>query len=317
MVNPMTFPTFESLRDEIFRLYGQQAYQSALDLLAEQHFPHKAHHILFWQVCFHNLLNQSQAALDTLEKAIVLGHWYGETTLRRDPDLASLQGVPAFEKLVEVCMARQAEAQAKSMPGRLVIEPEETATKPYPLLLALHGSNSNAADHVSYWHAAARHGWLVAALESSYVSGIDTCDWKDNDQTARDIQYHRNELSQEYAIDRNRIVIGGFSRGGQMAARVVLSGTVEAQGIIGVAAAISGDPEPWRPLTDSAQRRGIRAYFIVGDQDVRFYQPTLALAEVLQSHGLGCEVKTYTGMGHIYPLDFETVVIDAIRFVTS
>lgn len=312
----MTFPTFESLRDEIFRLYGQQAYQSALDLLGELHFPHKAHHILFWKVCFHNLLNQQQAALSTLEKAVELGHWYGESTLRRDPDLASLQGVPTFEKLVEVCVTRQAEAQAKSVPGRLVIEPEESAPKPYPVLFVLHGSNSNAADHINYWHPASRHGWLVAALESSYVSGIDTCDWKDDEQTARDIQYHLNELSQEYALDRKRVVIGGFSRGGQMAAKVVLSGAVEARGFIGVAAAISGDAEPWRPLIVSAQRGGIRAFFIVGDQDARFYQSTLMLADLLRSRGIGCEVKDYPGMGHIYPPHFESVVVDALRFVT-
>jgi hypothetical protein len=119
----MTFPTFEALRDEIFRLYGQQAYQAALDLLEGQPFPNKAHRLYFWQACFQNLLNQPQAALDTLEKAVRLGHWYGEDKLRRDPDLASLQGLPAFEQLVAVCKARQAEALTKASPGRLVIEP--------------------------------------------------------------------------------------------------------------------------------------------------------------------------------------------------
>ncbi len=306
--------TFESLRNDIFRLYGQQAYQSALDLLENQHFPNKAHHIYFWQACFHNLLNQPQAALDTLEKALALGHWYGESRLRYDPDLASLQGVPAFEKLVEVCKARQAEAQAKSVPGRLVIEPDENTPKPYPVLFVLHGSNGNAADHIHYWQPAAQQGWLVAALESSYVGGMDTYDWKDEDQTARDLHFHINELSQEYALDRQQVVIGGFSRGGQMAAKVVLNGAVEARGIIGGGAAISGD---WSPVIDSTHTHEVRAYFIIGDQDVRFYQPTLVLAEGLQSRQIACQMKIYPGMGHVYPPDFESVLGDALGFVAA
>jgi hypothetical protein len=100
-----------------------------------------------------------------------------------------------------------------------------------------------------------------------------------------------------------------------MAAEGILSGAVKASGMIGVGAAITGDRDRWRPLIDQTPRQEIRVYFIIGDQDARFYQPTLLLAELLREKQMGCAVKSYAGMGHVYPPDFEAVVTEALQFV--
>jgi predicted esterase len=315
----MNSSSFADLQREVFRLHAEQSYSRALDVIAAtgSQFPDQAHRLLFWQACFHNLLDNQNTALAVLEQALAQGFWYGEGRLRHDPDLASLQGVPQFERLVAISRARQAEALKSSNPQRLVMAPILKLEVPYPVIFVLHGSNSSLADHMDYWRPAAGYGWLVVVLQSSYISGLDTYDWKNVEQAAADIQVHLAELKQQYEIDASRIIVGGFSRGGAMAAELALTQPMPVCGCIGVAASITNDSSHWHSLHRGRTDVKTRMYFIAGAQDERFYQSTLRLSELLDGWGISNSLKVYPEMRHIYPTDFEHTLGEALAFIHS
>lgn len=164
----MTAPGFAALRDQVFALYAQHAWQEALALL-EQATPARfasaeAASIVFWQTCFLALLGRADAALDTLDAGLQQGLWWAEQRLRLDPDLQSLQGQPRLETIIDAYRVRCAEAERHVQPTWLVAEPPDHTRPPYPLLLALHGYDGSAAAALPAWAPVASHGWLIAAL---------------------------------------------------------------------------------------------------------------------------------------------------------
>lgn len=71
------------------------------------------------------------------------------------------------------------------------------------------------------------------------------------------------------------------------------------------------------PHIAAARERGTRATLIVGDQDQGCYPDTVRLAELLKNCDVPCELKVYPGMGHTNPPDFDTVLVEALNFITA
>jgi predicted esterase len=304
--------TFSDLQVQLFQLYQKGEHAQAFDLAkrAARQFPTEGVRTYYWRVCLASLTNEMALALQLLEEALEAGFWYAETQLREDPDLQPLQGLAEFERLVEVCRKRQAEAQAQVTPALLMLQPEggcQAGLQPCPLLLALHGNYRTAENSVDFWRSAVSSGWLLALPQSSQVGRSDGYVWNDQDQAVREIQEHVATLCEQYAVDPDRIVVAGFSRGGELAIWLALSGTIEARGFIAVGPGgpYMNEPDKWVPLIEASQERGLRGYMVVGEQDVFCYEGTLALAAMLKSRDIPCELEVHPNLGHDFPPDFQ------------
>ncbi|NIO70429.1 MAG: alpha/beta hydrolase, partial [Anaerolineae bacterium] len=221
--------TFSDLRTQMFQLYQKGEYAQALDLVTREasRFPTEALRIYYWRICMASLLGETALALQLLEEALEAGFWYAEAQLREDPDLQPLQGLPGFEQLVEVCRKRHAEAQAQAVPVLLTLQPEggcQAGLQPCPLLLALHANNRTAEYSLGFWRSAVSKGWLLALPQSSQVRRPDGYTWNDRDWAVREIQEHYATLCEQYAIDPDRVVVAGFSLGGELAIWLAMSG---------------------------------------------------------------------------------------------
>ncbi|MFQ5759090.1 MAG: alpha/beta hydrolase [Candidatus Bathyarchaeia archaeon] len=315
----MSSLTFQELAKRIFALYQNKEYAEALDLLTREsnRFPEWARRIYFWRVCLATRMNEVDLALDLLEEAVGSGYWFWKTELREDPDLKPLQGLPRFERLVEICSQRQEVARAQATPSILVSEPEalsEDDRRPWPLLIALHGNNSSAEDSASYWHKATAKGWLLALPQSSQVDGPDTYVWNDRDWTEQEIKDHYNSLLERYSIDEGEVVLAGFSMGGRWAIWLSLNASVKARGFVAVAPFLP-DVERFVPLMDIARGSRLRGYIIVGEQDSESCEGARALAEHMRSQDLLCELEVHPDLGHAYPLDFHQSLNRALDFI--
>jgi hypothetical protein len=165
--------TMKEFGQEYFRLSSEGAHAQAYKLVTREagRFPERAQGSYYnWRMCSACLMGDGALALQLLKEALAAGHWYDEAGLREDTDLASLQGLPEFERLVELSLRRRSEALAQAKPMLQTFEPEGQP-QPYPLLLALHGNISNLEESARYWRLATAHGWLVAAPQSSQVMG--------------------------------------------------------------------------------------------------------------------------------------------------
>ena len=69
------------------------------------------------------------------------------------------------------------------------------------------------------------------------------------------------------------------------------------------------------PLIETSQARGLRGYLVVGEQDVSCYEGTQALAELLRSRDISCELEVHPNLGHDFPSEFEQSLARALEFV--
>jgi len=314
--------TFSDLRTQMFQLYQKGEYAQALDLITREasRFPTEALRIYYWRICMASLLGETALALQLLEEALEAGFWYAEAQLREDPDLQPLQGLPGFEQLVEVCRKRHAEAQAQAAPALLTLPPEgqcQAGLQPCPLLLALHANNRTAEYSLGFWRSAVSEGWLLALPQSSQVISPDGYTWNDRDWAAREIQEHVATLCEQYAVDPDRVVVAGFSAGGELAIWLALSGTIGARGFIAIGPAGSyiSEPDDWVPLIEAGQGRGLRGHLVVGEQDIISYEGTQALAALLKSRDMPCELEVHPHLGHDFPPEFQQSLIRALDFI--
>jgi dienelactone hydrolase len=310
----MTDMTWHELEAAFWRLYHNEAYTEALDLITRHAdlFPSRLrlHH---WRMCMAARTSDVPLALQELGQAVAEGYWYNQESLREDADLDRLQGLPEFERLTAICQARHSAAQEQAMPLLTTVQPNDQSG-PYPLLIALHGNYGNIEDSIDFWRLAVARGWLLALPQSSQIAEPGAYIWDDRDRAVREVQQHYAALCAGYPVDRARVVVAGFSRGGTTAAWLALSGAVAARGFIAVA---PGGPsvESLAQLLEPGPTPQVRGYIVGGEQDTGYYHISQDMAALLRKHRVPFEIETYADLGHEFPPEFERDLIKALEFV--
>src|SRR5712691_5772913 len=164
----MSNTTIRDIQTRFWRLYSEKAYAQALELVKEAmiQFPNNWRWYN-WRMCMEARLNEPTQALQTLREAIDRGFWSDPAILRDDDDLQSLQGLAAFEQLLDECQQQFVEAQKTVKPEVVLLQPEQKATQSVPLAIALHGNTGNARNISQEWQSLGAKGWLVALAQSS------------------------------------------------------------------------------------------------------------------------------------------------------
>lgn len=306
--------TWDTLQQEFWRLYQGGAYAEALDLVVrhEDLFDDRAR-FYNWKMCMAARASDIPLAIQTLQESLDAELWHPPAELREDDDLAPLQGQPAFERLAAISEERFEAAAARARPELLVVVPEG-GHEPHPLLLAMHGNNSNVAQTRSFWAPAAARGWLVALPQSSQLSRNDAYVWTDRERAIPEVRRHGGALLAQYPIDPARVIVGGFSAGGGLALWLALSGEVAARGFVAFG--------PWLPdmpgveaLIDAYDGRDLRGYIVVGEQDDECLPMARQAVALLRARGIPCELTILPGLAHTYPPDAERHLERGLRFV--
>lgn len=299
------------LRDTIFEFHHGGNWQEALTLIENQmpHFstPAEIAKLTYWKACFLSLLGRTDEALSVLQTGLEHGLWWSEVRLRYDDDLAALQGVPAYESLIDECILRHQQAEAtEHHTSYLAAEPPTDAAKPFPCLLALHGYAGNAAITLPAWAPIAAHGWLVAALQSSQLADMDDFHWMNESQSAEDVQKNLRDLSAAYPLDFDRLAIGGYSNGARTALMLTLTGMIRAKWVISVGGSLRDETLAridWQAVGNP------RILLIVGEHDDNPLTRMTQQAELFRSNGLDVTLQIVPNMGHNIPQDLAERVI--------
>lgn len=304
----------QEVEQEFDKLSASGAYAEALDLVTrEAHiFPDYSQKVIYsWRMTMASRLNDRTLTLQILKESIQSGNWYGG--LDKDPDLQLLHGDPEFARLVKICQQRRTEAIKNAVPV-IKIFPPEARNPPYPLLLALHGANAGIeADH---WASAVSNGWLLALPQSSQIYAPGTYTWNDWEWAQQEVLERYTSICKENIIDPHRVVLAGFSQGGGLAAWLVLSGAIQARGLVLVGPFLS-DVNNIIPLLEKHPPRGLKVYIAAGQMDQYCLGVSQKLADLLPMYGVTCKLDVYKDLEHYFPADFEKKLPDALHFVLS
>jgi dienelactone hydrolase len=315
----MAIETFDDLYNKGMEYYRDQQFADALDVLTREgeRFPEDAPTVLYLRSCMAVRVGEPDMALDLMQESLDKGYWYGEEVMRTSPSFQSLQGLPRFESMVEICKARHA---AGANPVLFTLEPEEGCLpeKPCSLLIALHGNGSHAQPSIQAWRSIVSDGWLLAAPQSSQAVSVRAFMWDNQEIALREVKEHYSQLCAQHTIDSADVVIAGFSMGGETALRAALSGTIPVRGfiLVGPGGPTIGTPDAWLPLIEEAKARNLRGYILLGEQDDSIpHDEIRTLAGLLNDNGIPCELEVIPGIAHEYPRDFAPYAARALAFV--
>jgi predicted esterase len=293
--------------------YYADDFEAALEIAenASADFPEKAEHTLIWQISLLSKLERTAESLQLLAASLEEGFWWPKDFFE-DEDLDAVRELPEFQGLVEASHGRQLLAMEKeASPQRFVVEPVNGSEKPYPVLLTLHGRGHNGQDELDFWQETSQLGWLVVSLQSSQIFTMTGYSWDDLEKAEGEVLEHFEAICQEYEIDRQRVVLGGYSQGSGMAIYLSFHEKIAAAGFIGIG---TWAPEV-EPIAERAlQNKSTRGYFIVGEKDHTLERAD-EICAVLTEAGLELGEERYPDLGHEFPPDYKKSLRQALEFI--
>jgi predicted esterase len=320
-------PTFETIQASIQACYQAGDFTGAL-ALADRYageYPEHAHLFAYWQMCMAARLDNLPRALSVLESALDGGFWYGETLLRKSPSLQPLQGIPAFEDLVQRNRQQEAATRQEAFP-LVTIRPRSACTQrddPCPLLLGLHANAARAQTSLPYWQPAAFEGWLVAAPESVQAMWRGAYIWDDLEITSQQIQRHFHALQENYALDHELILLAGHSMGAEAALWLALKRALPARAVllVGPGGPLTSEPSAWQELIQEywqqkdAEEDALRIAFILGQADETIpHQEIGLLIAMLEEAGFETRLDIVPAAGHDYQDEYLPAIRHALEF---
>jgi dienelactone hydrolase len=301
--------TIRDLTDNLTALYREGKYAEALELVEQNagHFPEQFARTTFWKMCLLSLCNRAQDTITVFQEGLDSGLWWHEELLS-DPDLNAVRDLPEFQRLMAVSHERYKEARTQVERDYTILLPEAPAPGMYPLLIALHGRSGEKEGHLEHWKPLSDKGWLVLLAQSTQPLFQGSYCWDDATQGLEDLLYYYEQISQQYQIDSQRVVIAGFSQGSGMAIYTALTGKIPVRGFIGIGTWWA-DPDQL-----DLQRKQIRGYFITGEKD-HTLDRAREIQEVLRRNNIEFAEEVHADLGHEFSSDFGTSFDKAIDFI--
>jgi len=310
--------TFDDVIVQAQTYFNDEAtYQNAYDLMTEatSHFPEHAALIYNFRYCAAALMNKNDLALKLIQESLDAGFFWSAAYLEADDDLKSLRDLPEFKRVIEASESKYQEAQKNARPLMLQLPLPENTEPPLPLLLALHGNNSSAQRSVEFWESALQEGWRTVLLQSSQIFNPDAYVWDDLEKGAEEIKAHYQDLTTSDLPEAGSTVVGGFSKGGEMAIWLALKEIIPLNGFIAVnpGGPYIHDVETFLPLLEACTSRDkMQGWLVVGENDLNL-ENIKALHKMLNEHDLNCQLIIAPDIAHDFPADFDQTLAQALR----
>lgn len=309
--------TFNALQQQLMTLYQAKCYTEAFELVEREqiNFPDRTHDIAYWRVCMHALLGKQADALQLLQQTLDSGDWFAPNMLMHDPDLASLQSLPEFQTMLEVCRQHLTASQ-RNVRSELLVRQPATPVGKLPLLMVFHGNNGNARATVEHWEGVTTQGWLLALPQSSQIIGPGAFVWDDREVGIGEAREHLTALSSKHTLDLERVVLGGFSMGGGQAIWMALHQSIKVSGFVVLGPYLTAAELEALPALLASQRpAGLRGSIIVGEEDSECLEVSRKVVEIMREHDLPCELEILPTMHHSYPAGFVKYVNKGLAFI--
>jgi predicted esterase len=304
--------TFRELTDQIVALYNRSKFEDALQLLEQNmdSFPEESARTTFWRMCLLSRSGRSSDVLSVFRQGLDSGLWWAESQFI-DTDLDSVRDLPEFQHLVTESHKKYEEARSLVERDQVLLLPESPASGKYSLLIALHGRNGSKESHLEHWRVASDKGWLVLSVQSTQPLFQGSYCWDDISQGMEDLLFYYKQVSTQYDIDPQRVIIAGFSQGSGMAIYTALSGRINVRGFIGIGTFFA-EPDFLLPLASHAG--SIKGYFVTGGKD-HTLDKTKAIQNILKENNIQFGEEVHPDLGHEFPADFEPSFDKAVKFI--
>ena len=313
---------FYNLQKQIFELYNLGKYRDALTLAekAAAGFPGKDDRTTYWKACLRSRLGELGEALQVLNEATRRGLWWSEEALKTETDLDPVRERPEFKIFLAECVRMKHIADRTAKPELTVLTPNDYSPREVrPVMIALHPRGEDFEDFVRLWRHALSKGVIVAFPRSSQLLTSHSRCWDDLARSEREVADVYSQLNSTYKLDKEKMILSGFSQGATLAIYLALKKRLRVRGFIAVAPAstvIPSHSEEFASFVKAARVPGLKGWLLVGDKD-RFFERVSVLYSSMKQSGLRSEYNVEPGLGHNYPDDFAVKLGRAVDFVLN
>jgi predicted esterase len=303
------------LQTRLFKLFDEGKYQEALDVanVIEETYPDMIHKTYFWRACLYCALEETSQAMLELNSGLNQGVWWNPNTLMNDADLKPLHDIDEFRDILKQCESILKEASSLAKPEHLILKPEANMQERIPVLYSLHWRGDNINSFSQYWDIEElREDYIFAFPQSSQIYGFNAFCWDNTEIAKEEIMTTLKKIKKEIDIENNDVILAGASQGGKLALELALNNEISnVKGFIIVVPSIR-EITGYEGLIEKATEKGMKGYIITGDKDY-FYSDVLKLQTLFEEKNFPCKLYIKEGMGHFFPQDFSTILVEAIE----
>lgn len=319
--NPNCLPdsNFHDLRKQVEGCLDNDDFERGLQISEDsiKRFPDKTTLTHSWTIDFLLSLGRKEEALKVLEDGFKQGAWWSPELLRTG--WKELESHPEISRIMEMARGRFMEEKANARAELILRTPRKYSSENhYPLLLVLHGAYSNNDNSQYTWMSILkRKPMLLAFLQSSQIMSSDHFVWNDEDVALRDVKSALSTLARECPMEDSKVILGGVSRGAEIALLALFSGSVLADGFISVIPSVGAFIRQYvKKDTTPKWTKNVRGVIVAGEKDPR-HQNAEIMYEFLARQGATCKFYSIPGLGHSVPNDFSLILERAVDFVLA
>ncbi len=288
-------------------------YQSAIDNYKSVLRFRPGHTAVTYNIaCSYSLMNNKTEALKWLNEAIDLGLY----SFDEDEDLNNIRETKEYKRLLA-----KANKLLKQLKGQ-VFEPLTTlpenydTNKVYPLIIAMHGWGSNPEDFSKALQKISNATeYILCCPYGPYIMGKTSFGWSEFEDAEKRVIETIQFMDNHYRIDRERIILLGFSQGGTTAYYLGLKDADLFKGVIVVAGFYDST---FNQYVDMAKEKGIKFVVMIGEDEPEYrVEANLYGLKALINAGISVSFQAYAGYGHTIPGDVEFEIKRAIDWLQA
>ncbi|MEM7352458.1 MAG: PHB depolymerase family esterase [Acidobacteriota bacterium] len=309
-VLPVAGQDLRALNDDLGKALRAEQWQKAVEIAGRivrlQPEDPTAHYNM---ACALALSGREEVAIMALRSAAELGFASLET-LRHDTDIESIRDHPDFPELaqkiaathqreLEIFRQRVAQSEPLIFAPPTEGEPGAEPVEPMPLVVMLHGSGGQAGRLADLWRESAAKIGAVLVTPEGFEPRGKGFRWSEPERTTRRVLHAIDYAAERFPIDRQRVIVGGFSQGASMA---LFSSVLQAGTFAGVIA-IGACSEEGFGLGQGPASRPLPIYIGIGSED-RAHPHCRPMAKRYRDAGFDVKLRVYQGYGHVFPQNY-------------
>jgi predicted esterase len=307
-----------ALRQDVHTAVESGNYEQAIELLSQLERRSPGQPLTAYNLaCCYAVTGRKEEAVAWLRRSADRG--FAELEVVRTSDLLyGIRDEPGYTEAVALIAENDRRAfekfrkNAKAPDPVVILPPALDASKPAPLIVALHGYGATASPIAeAFRQAAAEHGAVVIAPRAQDKVRNAGYQWGEIDEAEFLVLRAIDHVESRHAIDNRRIVLTGFSQGAYVAGAVGLRHPKRFVGVVAICGSFMPDVPDTPPEAADAMPR---FFFMAGDRDAATQNMQRA-ADALAERGAKVKLVIHQNTGHQLPADADAATREALAFV--
>jgi len=308
---------YTKMRMELGKLFREKKFNEGISLL-KKHYNKYPDHLMamsFNMAALYNSVKEYKKGINAMLKAQKKGAWYSIWALEGD-FFKEFRKYKSFNKVLANNKKLHAAAEAKAKSIYEVREPENfDPEKSYPLFIALHGGDGHIKEFRPRWDSdKLKKEFIILFVQSSQMSSMAGYHWTDTDKTYNDVKAAFDKIVKKYKVNEKKIIIGGFSSGGEASLHLSFNGDIPIKGFIVLCPALP-DTINEKNIT-AAEERGLAGTILTTEFDRRI-KTQRELADKMKNKGLQYQFVVTPNIGHWFPKDLDKKIDQATIHIFS